>query len=381
MSRILKRPMFRKGGPTPEGLISLVEPRRQYAASNYQDLYKQNLQKREILESPIVNQTVKDFENQYLNYLNSLDNVPLYGVEEFGPGTFGEMSTQFPKPTAYQVADTPAIKEAFIQDKLAEQKQAVEKAKTLGATQEEIPETAAQNETEQLNGEQTINENDGTQTTDQQDTSQASDLRTVYEDLLPLFEKELGLDGDETRRQKYMQLAQLGLGILAQPGGNLGSIIGKAGMKPLEDLSKIVQREKQEKTLPKRLALETALKRTEGTDIEQKINAIARISKLPKDVVAKSFVTTTAETSADAATDKLLREGAIERIGLGPAASINYTKKIKKLIETDPSLAGAFDKLVPEKPQEGEYYVTPKGDLTRYKDGKFLAPSDKGFKD
>jgi hypothetical protein len=30
MSKILKRPMFRKGGPTNEGVVSLAQPRRNY---------------------------------------------------------------------------------------------------------------------------------------------------------------------------------------------------------------------------------------------------------------------------------------------------------------------------------------------------------------
>lgn len=41
MSRILKRPMFRIGGSTNEGIVSMAQPRRQYANSNYEDLIKQ----------------------------------------------------------------------------------------------------------------------------------------------------------------------------------------------------------------------------------------------------------------------------------------------------------------------------------------------------
>jgi hypothetical protein len=31
MSKILKRPMFRKGGPTNEGIVSMAQPRKKYA--------------------------------------------------------------------------------------------------------------------------------------------------------------------------------------------------------------------------------------------------------------------------------------------------------------------------------------------------------------
>ena len=38
MSRILRRPMFRRGGQTHDGIVGLAQPRRKYAESNYMDL-------------------------------------------------------------------------------------------------------------------------------------------------------------------------------------------------------------------------------------------------------------------------------------------------------------------------------------------------------
>jgi hypothetical protein len=35
MSKILKRPMFRKGGPTNEGIVSMAVPRGKYARFKY----------------------------------------------------------------------------------------------------------------------------------------------------------------------------------------------------------------------------------------------------------------------------------------------------------------------------------------------------------
>jgi hypothetical protein len=92
--------------------------------------------------------------------------------------------------------------------------------------------------------------------------------------------------------------------------------------------------------------------------------------------VAKSFVTTGEETRAGTKVMNL-RESATN-LGLSGGAGLNYPKQIKAVYDVDPSLAGKFDKLVPEKPTENEYYVTTK---VRYKDGQFLIPSDKGFTD
>ena len=41
MSKIMKRPMFRRGGEVTEGIVNMAMPRRQYAESNYDDLKKQ----------------------------------------------------------------------------------------------------------------------------------------------------------------------------------------------------------------------------------------------------------------------------------------------------------------------------------------------------
>jgi hypothetical protein len=41
MSKILKRPMFRKGGPTNEGVVSLAQPRRNYSLGSPEQLIKQ----------------------------------------------------------------------------------------------------------------------------------------------------------------------------------------------------------------------------------------------------------------------------------------------------------------------------------------------------
>ena len=50
MSRILKRPMFRIGGSTNEGIVSMAQPRRQYADSNYEDLITKFPKSRELIE-------------------------------------------------------------------------------------------------------------------------------------------------------------------------------------------------------------------------------------------------------------------------------------------------------------------------------------------
>jgi len=199
-----------------------------------------------------------------------------------------------------------------------------------------------------------------------------SDLRTVYEDLLPLFSKELGASEDEFSRQKYLELAKFGLNLLRQPGGlpggksDLLGAIAASAEKPLEGYQAIISKEQQAKRLPKALALEAAMKLSDPSDISKKIKSLAQISGLSEQQVAKSFITT-GESSLKSITSTA--ESLAEDVGKLPALkiattmqeagiSISQVKKLPK--DTKGNIVG-------DKVNEGFYYDN---DGTLYKFGK-----------
>jgi hypothetical protein len=199
-----------------------------------------------------------------------------------------------------------------------------------------------------------------------------SDLRTVYEDLLPLFSKELGASEDEFSRQKYLELAKFGLNLLRQPGGlpggksDLLGAIAASAEKPLEGYQAIISKEQQAKRLPKALALEAAMKISDPSDISKKIKSLAQISGLSEQQVAKSFITT-GESSLKSITSTA--ESLAEDVGKLPALkiattmqeagiSISQVKKLPK--DTKGNIVG-------DKVHEGFYYDN---DGTLYKFGK-----------
>lgn len=52
------------------------------------------------------------------------------------------------------------------------------------------------------------------------------------------------------------------------------------------------------------------------------------------------------------------------------------------MFDQRPDIAAKLNKPFPKKnPVEGEYYVLPGGEFTRYVDGEKLKPSDPGFYD
>jgi hypothetical protein len=199
-----------------------------------------------------------------------------------------------------------------------------------------------------------------------------SDLKTVYEDLLPLFSKELGASEDEFSRQKYLELAKFGLNLLRQPGGlpggksDLLGAIAASAEKPLEGYQAIISKEQQAKRLPKALALEAAMKLSDPSDISKKIKSLAQISGLSEQQVAKSFITT-GESSLKSITSTA--ESLAEDVGKLPALkiattmqeagiSISQVKKLPK--DTKGNIVG-------DKINEGFYYDN---DGTLYKFGK-----------
>ena len=378
MSKILNRPMFRAGGKVNAqgmGVMTGLEPRMNYAKAgqvkSFADVYAEKQKQQQLLAGiPSIQSAEDAYKNKIENLQSSLNTLvspeDTFAAEQVA-GELGFLETE-------------EGKKAFIGEQLADIQSKIEKAKAGGVDPSLLPTIS----TEKTTGTGTETQTGaGTQTgvgvgTEVKTQPTESDLKTLYQDLLPLFEKELGPEADEYSRQKYMQLAKFGLGLLAQPGGSLVEAIGKAGEKPLAGLEAAAVREAQAKKAPKMLALEAALKQADPTDIIKKVKALSKLSGIPQEQVAKSMVTTTAETTADAQVDKFLRESATN-LGLSGGAGLNYSKQIKSIFENNPSLAGKFDKLVPQKPVEGEYYVTKSGDLTRYKDNQFLTPADKGF--
>ena len=188
-----------------------------------------------------------------------------------------------------------------------------------------------------------------------------TDLKTVYEDLLPLFKKELGAADDEFSRQKYLELAKFGLNLLRQPGGppggerNLLGAIAASAEKPLEGYQAILAKEQQAQRLPKALALEAAMKFSDPSDIAKKIKSLSQMSGLSEEQVAKSFITTgessvkTITNNAEALAENVGKEAALKIATTiqGAGVSISQISKLPK---------DKNNNLEKEKITEGYYY-------------------------
>jgi len=209
-----------------------------------------------------------------------------------------------------------------------------------------------------------------------------SDLMRAYKEYAPIFEKELGVSSEDTKKQLWMQLAKFGAGVAAQPGGDLVGAIGKAAEKPLEGAGEVVKDVSTAKRQAKLLALQTAISENQPGNVGKALKDIAKAYKVSMaeaaDIYAKWQTNNTTARAADVAAYRKFAEDK----GVNP---IRFPINIKKLLD-DPDLAdlvGKFNEKLPddiEDAENKEYYITTQGDLVRVVDGEILTSKEPGFK-
>ena len=382
MSNILRRPMFRMGGQVNSqgtGIMSGLEPRQNYATAgpvlSYADQIKKQKRIQDILKTDF--KTAEQFGKEYDTYVEGLEPSILYGVEEFGPGTYGESLEE-----KYKIASSPEAKKSYVAEKLAEQQKLIDEAKSLGAEQQ-LPKLVQQTDTPKQTTKKPTKPllpgtGDGPGTVKE---LEESDLKTIYKDLLPLFEKELGPEEDEYRRQKYMQLAKFGLGLLAQPGGSLVEAIGRAGEKPLAGLEATAAREAQARRAPRVAALEAALKQAEPGKYGQAVRDLKKlgISEARAIEIATQSGTATKQRTYEGVVENLQDSLSEQGIVTDKSAARGTAKDLLKA-EGLGVKTYEFEKFPKEgSPQEGKYYIMENGRSGRFYKGQLIQPGEKGF--
>jgi hypothetical protein len=185
-----------------------------------------------------------------------------------------------------------------------------------------------------------------------------SEFEQIFNEYLPIFQKNLGDDPDEATRQRFLELAKFGTNLLAQGGGKRSTLekIGAAAIPSIEGLSQIAKEEAKAKKYPKALALEAALKKVG----DKKMTA-----------TEMSIVNDTIKSYAGA-----LPFSPEENIKI--AEEIVYNKKKLKDFKEHPG-----DVLTGQE-QKGQYYYfkkTPSGlsKIGKWDGKRFIEPGEKGF--
>jgi len=211
-----------------------------------------------------------------------------------------------------------------------------------------------------------------------------ADLKTIYEDLLPMMKETLD-DPDDKRRQLYTQLAQFGANLLAQPGGDLTGAIGKAAAKPIEGVGKVLQRDSDIDREAKILALKTAIDRTTPGQTGKLVQDLRALNFSDDEIMnyleaqkpGAGYREQVKAGTIESLKDDLTNDFKIKK-NAGVAARTMYLSIEEGVDETQ------YSELPSNKNdrEDKKYYVSPNGEVGRYdaKTGTLIKPGEKGFK-
>ena len=117
MSKILKRPMFRKGGQVEEGVMSLAAPRQNYQEAGQvktlEELLAQDPYGKEVydLAKAAYGRDVQQERRDVLSNLLIRGGLGLVSGEGAGKGTLGAIATAFKKPTEQALTKMQELKQ------------------------------------------------------------------------------------------------------------------------------------------------------------------------------------------------------------------------------------------------------------------------------
>jgi hypothetical protein len=212
-----------------------------------------------------------------------------------------------------------------------------------------------------------------------------SDLKTVYADLLPMFKETLGVDDEDFKKDAYLQLARFGTNLMAQPGGSLTAAIGRAAQEPLEGVGEIIGAKRAAERRPKELALQAALRETEPGNISKAYRDLKKLGY--SDAEIKKYLTDKGgDTGLAQVKARIIKEDedAILAGNLVPdqLKARQLAKKLDSLdigIEEIAKMPDDKDGLI-----ENQIYVSINEksgaiEIRKHKKGKLYKPGEKGF--
>jgi len=371
MSRVLRRPMFRGGYVDSEGTgitSGLMESREGYREGEFvpkspAELARYNALKRQLETYD----PVREVQEELRARIERSTRNPFTYTESFGS----------PDPNTYEFFTSPEGK-SYIEEEIKKKRQPLEQefAKYKLEPKQSVAEFGFKTKPK-----------DDTEPPPPPNVKEVvkSDFKTVYEDLLPLFTRELGAAEDEFSRQKYLELAKFGLNLLRQPGGPAGGkrdllgAIAASAEKPLEGYQAILAKEKQAQRLPKALALEAAMKEAEPGSIGKAVKDLKRLG-IPENKAIEMATQTGSATKEQTyeAVIRNIQEGLVKNGIVTDDYAARTTAQELLTAERQGVPSALFEKF-PANPIEGSYYIMKNGQSGRYYQGKLIKPGEKGF--
>jgi len=368
MNRILKRPMFRMGGRSDDGIMSA---RRGYQEGD--QVTENTGPEYKFSETPIAKAgeglvaygpnagiaAALDFANVPLNTLGRLFgyNPGFSGTKQMDlltGGRFSEFTGNDPDK-AYFFGFPTSAEKGFTLPSMKEDKETEEPVNKIPVktTEKKIP----------------------------QDPEK--ELLDVYADNKGIIDQVMGTSDEDTKRQLYLQLAKFGAGLAAQPGGDLVGAIGRAAADPLEGVGQVLaNKQKTEKDI-KMLALQKSFDDMKEPEQIKFVKAIQKEYGLDSFGEAYDLVTKSKKSPAVQNAENTFYRSTAENMGVSTEGFRREMNNLEALGLEE--LIGEFtrpDAALPEDPEDrtnGEYYVRPNGKAVRVVDGKLYSSNEPEF--
>jgi len=362
MNRILKRPMFRMGGRSDDGIMSI---RR-----GYQEGDQVTGPEYKFSETPIAKAGeglvaygpnaalagILDFVNVPLNTLGRAFgyNPGFSGTKQMDLLTGGRFSeyTGYDPDVAYFFGPTSA-KTGF----------------TLPSMQKK--------------DEEPVNRIPAPTKKKKVPQDPEKELLDIYKENKGIIDEVMGNSDESTKRELYLQLARFGAGLAAQPGGDLVGAIGRAAEKPLEGVGQVLADKKKTEKDIRMLALQKSFDDMKEPEQVKFVKAIQKEYGLDSFAEAYDLVTKSKKSSAEINAENTFYRSTAENMGV---STEGFRREMNRLDDMGlGSLIGEFtraDAALPEDPDDrvnGEYYVRPNGKAVRVVNGKLYSADEPQF--
>ena len=289
MDRILKRPMFRMGGRSDDGIIS-VRPKYQEGGD-------------------------VGFFKGILNAINP---------------TSGEIVKRM-----QESQNAPSLVETLMKPAPIEFRTKAEASEFLEANPENIAPIKILGSDETINLQPTNDSGESSnvpgtpivpnvQKKLEAGTGEQSDQELI-KSYMDMFSEAMGESEEDVSRQRYLELAKFGANLLGQPGGDLIGSIGRSAAPSIQGLAEGAARRSAGNREIKLAGLKTAIAQMDDPTAD-KIKTLARLSGVSEKEVAKLML----DTSSDSSLDKIESTAKAIAGDVGASVALKIAQKLEK---------------------------------------------------
>jgi hypothetical protein len=338
MDRILKRPMFRMGGRSDDGIMSV---RPKYQEGGDVGFFTKVMDAINPPSGKIISRIQEANEpglSPFQKFVKNVSNKPLEFRTQAEANEFLEANPENIRPI-----------KLLSNDKIIN----LESTNDTGEPSN-VPGTPIV-----PNAQKKISTTGG-------ETSEQSDQELI-KSYMDMFSEAMGESKEDVSRQRYLELAKFGANLLGQPGGDLVGSIGRAAAPSIQGLAEGAARKSAGDREIKLAGLKTAIAQMDDPTAD-KIKTLARMSGLEEKDVAKMMLDTDGDSSLDQieATAKALQGEVGEKVALQIAQKLNKAGlDLEQIDEIPVDKEGKPKENVPDG-----YYYDQKGKIYKVEKGK-----------